>query len=96
VKREILGAESLGVRGLCCRVPVGERVIVIDPGAALGKHRFGLPPHPAQVANGRRVRAARLRGRCSVSGTIARKDRFAGRSRSLTRSVARAACARPR
>lgn len=35
MKLEILGAESLGVRGLCCRVQVSERVIVIDPGAAL-------------------------------------------------------------
>lgn len=96
MKLEILGAELLGVRGLCCRVQVGERVIVIDPGAALGEHRFGLPPHPAQVANGRRVRAARLRGRCSASGTIVRKDRFAGQSRPLTRSAARAACARRR
>jgi len=56
VKLEILGAESLGVRGLRCRVQVGERVIVIDPGVALGEHRFGLPPHPVQVAVGRRVR----------------------------------------
>lgn len=55
MKLEILGAESLGVRGLCCRVQVGERVIVIDPGVALGEHRFGLPPHPVQVAIGRRV-----------------------------------------
>jgi predicted metallo-beta-lactamase superfamily hydrolase len=36
VKFEILGAESLGVRGLCRRVQVGGRVIVIDPGVALG------------------------------------------------------------
>jgi hypothetical protein len=56
VKFEILGAESLGVRGLCCRVQVGERVIVIDPGVALGEHRFGLPPHPVQVAVGRLAR----------------------------------------
>lgn len=42
---------------------VGERVIVIDPGVALGEHRFGLPPHPVQVAGpvscaqGRRIDA---------------------------------------
>jgi len=56
VKLEILGAESRGVRGLCCRVKVGDRVIIIDPGVALGEHRIGLPPHPVQVAVGRRVR----------------------------------------
>jgi predicted metallo-beta-lactamase superfamily hydrolase len=56
VKLEILGAESLGVRGLCCRVQAGGRVIVIDPGVALGERRFGLPPHPLQVAAGRAVR----------------------------------------
>lgn len=57
MKLEILGAESLGVRGLCCRVQAGDRDIVIDPGLALGEHRYGLPPHPVQVAAGRRVRA---------------------------------------
>jgi hypothetical protein len=56
VKLEILGTESLGVRGLCCRVQAGERVIVIDPGLALGERRFGLPPHPVQVAVGHSVR----------------------------------------
>jgi predicted metallo-beta-lactamase superfamily hydrolase len=52
----ILGAESLGVRGLCCVVKVGDRRVVIDPGLALGYRRHGLLPHPAQVAIGERVR----------------------------------------
>jgi len=52
----ILGAESLGVRGLSCVVKVEERKIVIDPGLALGYHRYGLLPHPAQVSVGERVR----------------------------------------
>jgi predicted metallo-beta-lactamase superfamily hydrolase len=56
LRLEILGAESLGVRGLCCRVETGKRVIVIDPGIALGERRFGLPPHPLQVALGRAAR----------------------------------------
>jgi predicted metallo-beta-lactamase superfamily hydrolase len=56
VRFEILSAESLGVRGLCCRVEVGDRVIVIDPGVALGDWRYGLPPHPVQVAVGRAAR----------------------------------------
>lgn len=47
---EIIGAESLGVRGLCCVVEAGTRRILIDPGIALGYVRDGLPPHPAQVA----------------------------------------------
>jgi len=53
---EILGAESLGVRGLCCVVEVEDRKIVIDPGLALGYWRHGLLPHPTQVAVGEQVR----------------------------------------
>jgi predicted metallo-beta-lactamase superfamily hydrolase len=56
VEVTILGAESLGVRGLCCLVKVEDRRIVIDPGLALGYRRHGLLPHPAQVAVGERVR----------------------------------------
>jgi len=52
----ILGTESLGVRGLSCAVEVNERKIVIDPGLALGYRRYGLLPHPAQVAVGEQVR----------------------------------------
>lgn len=53
---EILGAESLGVRGLSCVVTLEDRKIVIDPGLALGYHRYGLLPHLAQVAVGEQVR----------------------------------------
>ncbi len=53
---EILGAESLGVRGLSCVVNAADRTIVIDPGLALGYRRNGLLPHPAQVAVGEVVR----------------------------------------
>ncbi len=53
---EIIGSESLGVRGLCCRLQAAGRVIVIDPGVALGLRRYGLAPHPLQVAVGRDVR----------------------------------------
>lgn len=55
-KIEILGTESLGVRGLCCVVEVKDRKIVVDPGVALGYKRHGLLPHPVQVAVGARVR----------------------------------------
>jgi len=53
---EIIGTESLGVRGLCCLVKIKERRIVIDPGVALGYMRKGLLPHPYQVAVGQKVR----------------------------------------
>ncbi len=56
MKIEILGTESLGVRGLSCVVQLHDRKIVIDPGVALGYHRHGLLPHPFQVAVGSRVR----------------------------------------
>lgn len=58
---EIIGAESMGVRSLCCRVTLAGRHIVIDPGVALGYVRFGLLPHPLQVAVGRRIREKVLR-----------------------------------
>jgi predicted metallo-beta-lactamase superfamily hydrolase len=53
---DILGAESLGVLGLCCAVKAQHRKIVIDPGLALGYQRHGLLPHPVQVAVGEQVR----------------------------------------
>ncbi len=53
---EILATESLGVRGLCCFVTTSRRRILIDPGVALGYNRFGLHPHPFQVAVGERIR----------------------------------------
>ena len=53
---EIIAAESLGVRGLCCKVDLGHRCIVIDPGVALGYLRHGLLPHPLQVAMGEQLR----------------------------------------
>ena len=55
---EIIGAESLGVRGLCCVVETKDRKIVIDPGVALGYRRHGLLPHPVQVAASERVKKA--------------------------------------
>ena len=51
----ILGTESLGVRGLCCKVTVRGSAIVIDPGVALGYRRHGFLPHPVQVARGEDV-----------------------------------------
>lgn len=59
---EILGTESLGVRGLSCVVKLKGRTIVIDPGMALGYRRHGLLPHPAQVAVSEVVRRRILAG----------------------------------
>lgn len=53
---EILGTESLGVRGLCCVVKTKSNNILIDPGIALGFLRHGLHPHPFQVAICERIR----------------------------------------
>jgi len=52
---EIIGTESLGVRGLCCFVRTGSKRILFDPGIALGFHRYGLLPHPFQVAVEERI-----------------------------------------
>jgi len=53
---EILAAESLGVRGLCCYVKTKTRKMLIDPGIALGYSRYNLLPHPFQVAVDERIR----------------------------------------
>lgn len=52
----ILGAESLGVRGLSCSIELNNRKVIIDPGVALGWSRHGLLPHPFQVAIGAGIR----------------------------------------
>jgi predicted metallo-beta-lactamase superfamily hydrolase len=53
---KILGAESLGVRGLSCLIELINRKIFIDPGIALGWTRYGLLPHPFQIATGTAIR----------------------------------------
>jgi predicted metallo-beta-lactamase superfamily hydrolase len=53
---QIIGAESLGVRSLCCLVTIPARCILIDPGVSLGYVRHGLLPHPLQIAVGRAIR----------------------------------------
>ncbi len=55
MKIQILGTESLGVRGLCCFVETGNKKILIDPGIALGYTRYKLLPHPLQVAVDERI-----------------------------------------
>lgn len=53
---DILGCESLGARSLACVVKTGERKILIDPGVALARLRYGLLPHPVEVAAALRIR----------------------------------------
>jgi len=43
-----LAADSLGVRSVATYVECGDTRILIDPGAALGAARFGLPPADAE------------------------------------------------
>lgn len=53
---EILGCESFGARSLACAVKTGEKKILIDPGVALARLRYGLRPHPVEVAAAFRIR----------------------------------------
>lgn len=53
---DILGCESFGARSLACAVITGKRKILIDPGVALARLRYGLLPHPVEVAAALRIR----------------------------------------
>lgn len=53
---DILGCESFGARSLACVVKTGERKILIDPGVALARLRYGLLPHPVEVVAALRIR----------------------------------------
>ena len=69
MKIDILGTESLGLRGLSCLVRTANRHILFDPGVSLGYKRHGLLPHPAQVAVGAGARSSiisALRGATDV------------------------------
>lgn len=66
---EILGTESLGVRGLSCFVRAKNRRILIDPGIALGYFRYGFLPHPLQVAVDERIQDEIIK-RWSISTDI--------------------------
>jgi len=54
---EVLGTESLGVRGLSCCIEDRDEYILIDPGVALGFTRWHYHPHPVQAAAGDLVRS---------------------------------------
>lgn len=57
MKIRIIGAESLGVRSMCCVVETGSRRVLIDPGVALAPRRFGLAPHKVEVCQAAAIRA---------------------------------------
>jgi predicted metallo-beta-lactamase superfamily hydrolase len=57
---DILGCESFGARSLSCIVNTGEKKILIDPGVALARLRYGLLPHPVEVAAALRIRQSIL------------------------------------
>nr|MDO8113770.1 hypothetical protein [Candidatus Sigynarchaeota archaeon] len=48
IKVEILGAESMGVRSMCCRVTTPDVSFLLDPGCALGPRKGHEIPHPAE------------------------------------------------
>jgi uncharacterized protein len=70
MKIEIIGTESLGVRGLSCFVESSMHKILIDPGIALGYTRYSLLPHPFQVAVGERIREKIIRRWCDATDVV--------------------------
>jgi predicted metallo-beta-lactamase superfamily hydrolase len=54
---EIIGADSLGVRSMCCLVRAESIGYLIDPGVSLAPRRFGLAPHPVEIEAAGRVSA---------------------------------------
>ncbi len=67
---EIIAAESLGTRSLCCVVTLSDRRIVIDPGIALGYKRHGLLPHPVQIAVGYQLREEILQALATATDVV--------------------------
>ncbi|MCL6465610.1 MAG: hypothetical protein K6T77_02500 [candidate division WOR-3 bacterium] len=56
MKIRIIGAESLGVRSMCCVVETKTRRVLIDPGVALAPRRSGLVPHKIEVGEAAAIR----------------------------------------
>ncbi|HHH80168.1 MAG TPA: MBL fold metallo-hydrolase, partial [Thermoplasmatales archaeon] len=44
-----VASDSLGVRSMATYVETKDCKIFIDPSAALGPSRYGLPPHPVEL-----------------------------------------------
>jgi hypothetical protein len=47
-----LAADSLGVRSMATYVEAGDLRLLLDPGASLSPHRYGLPPTPDEEGSG--------------------------------------------
>ncbi|MGQ9678295.1 MAG: MBL fold metallo-hydrolase [bacterium] len=56
MKIRIIGAESLGVRSMCCVVELRNRRVLIDPGVALAPFRFKLSPHKVEIERAAKIR----------------------------------------
>ncbi len=46
---KLLAADSMGTRSMATYIKTPDIRILIDPGAALGPRRYGLPPHPMEI-----------------------------------------------
>ncbi|HHT9125434.1 MAG TPA: MBL fold metallo-hydrolase [Candidatus Brocadiia bacterium] len=69
MKIEILGAETMGARSLCCYVETKDTKILIDPGVSLTPWRFGLKPHLYELAASRLIRK-RILNRASDADAV--------------------------
>ena len=49
MKVHLIAFDSLGVRSMATLVETSDTAIFIDPSAALGPRRYGLPPHPLEL-----------------------------------------------
>ncbi len=50
MRARLLAYDSMGVRSMALAVETPEGLIAVDPGASLAPRRFGLPPHPVEIA----------------------------------------------
>lgn len=64
-----LAFDSFGVRSMATCVEAGGLKVLIDPGAALGPRRYGLPPHPLELSRLHQL-WEKVRDHASVSDVI--------------------------
>ncbi len=48
IKVEVIGAESMGVRSMCCTVTTPDISLLLDPGCSLGPRKGNEIPHPLE------------------------------------------------
>ncbi len=56
LRLRILGADSFGARSMAAAVEVEGVKVVIDPGVSFAPRRYGLPPHPLELARVEEIR----------------------------------------